>query len=387
MDDESQHLPPDFALLTLARRPTDIFNRRDPSLCRAGIQRPRYVVVSLESRDRLVTLKRGAKSVAGAPSFEKEEEASSFCRDRGDGIVFRGYRGEVRKGTAEVFFRKVKVWKDDGDGDAKRMPVTTIAKSVDANERGGRKRGNFCGRIYTSEIDGTIQLKMSIGRGGGSAYGNHSAVENAFRMNGVVILDDCNFHESVHLDSFDVDRTLTLVPADGEFPFLNYRITQEFKPPFRINALIEETGLLKADFRSSIIADKILVQIPLPAYTANAYLRVRAKLMQPHARMGKNLIFQTASIFALPIILSALGYIRIVGGSELTLQAKLTFSQESLGNITKEAGPLSMTFTIPMVNPSRLLVKYLHITKKWKSYNPYRWVRYATHSNSYVAGL
>ncbi|CAN6722262.1 unnamed protein product [Malus baccata var. baccata] len=132
MDDESQHLPPDFALLTLARRPTDIFNRRDPSFCRAGIQRPRYVVVSLESRDRLVTLKRGAKSVAGAPSFEKEEEASSFCGDRGDGIVFRGCkshsrslafdsnlqnRGEVRKGTAEVFFRKVKVWKDDGDGD------------------------------------------------------------------------------------------------------------------------------------------------------------------------------------------------------------------------------------------------------------------------------
>ncbi|KAM2491276.1 hypothetical protein PS1_042960 [Malus domestica] len=167
------------------------------------------------------------------------------------------------------------------------MPVTTIAKSVDANERGGRKRGNFCGRIYTSEIDGTIQLKMSIGRGGGSAYGNHSAVENAFRRTGVVILDDCNFHESVHLDSFNVDRTLTL----------------------------------------------------------------------------------------------------IVGGSELTLQAKLTFSQESLGNITKEAGPLSMTFTIPIVNASRLLVKYLHITKKWKSYNPYRWVRYATHSNSYVAGL
>ncbi|KAM1773065.1 hypothetical protein COP1_042575 [Malus domestica] len=112
--------------------------------------------------------------------------------------------------------------------------------------------------------------------------------------------------------------------------------------------------------------------------------------------MGKNLIFQTGSIFALPIILSALGHIRvsfklepgaIVGGSELTLQAKLTFSQESLGNITKEAGPLSMTFTIPIVNASRLLVKYLHITKKWKSYNPYRWVRYATHSNSYVAGL
>lgn len=28
---------------------------------------------------------------------------------------------------------------------------------------------------------------------------------------GSVVLDDCNFHESVRLDSFDVDKTLTLV--------------------------------------------------------------------------------------------------------------------------------------------------------------------------------
>ena len=28
---------------------------------------------------------------------------------------------------------------------------------------------------------------------------------------GIVMLDDCNFHESVRLDDFDLDRTLTLV--------------------------------------------------------------------------------------------------------------------------------------------------------------------------------
>lgn len=28
---------------------------------------------------------------------------------------------------------------------------------------------------------------------------------------GAVILDDCNFHESVRLDNFEVDKTLTLV--------------------------------------------------------------------------------------------------------------------------------------------------------------------------------
>ncbi|GMH00247.1 hypothetical protein Nepgr_002086 [Nepenthes gracilis] len=52
-------------------------------------------------------------------------------------------------------------------------------------------------------------------------------------------------------------------------------------------------------------------------------------------------------------------------------RAELSFSRESHGNITKEASPVSMMFTIAMYNASRL-----QIAKKLKSYNPYRWVRY-----------
>ncbi|KAL6207467.1 hypothetical protein ACLB2K_018425 [Fragaria x ananassa] len=439
---------------------------------------------------------------------------------RGDNIVFRDYRGEVPKGSAEIFFRKVKFWKEDGEGDAppvfnvdgvnyfhvkdagllfvattrlnvspslvlellrriarvikdylgilseeslrknfvlvyelldevidfgfvqttstevlksyvfnepiavyadhlqslgpaaifmaKRMPVTTIAKSVLANERGGRKREEIfvdiienlsvtfssSGYILTSEIDGTIQLKsyltgnpdirvalneeVSIGRDGGSSYDYGSPFGS-----GPVILDDCNFHESVRLDNFDIDRTLTLGSPDGEFPVMNYRITQEFKPPFRINVLIEESGSLKAEvtikvhgeFPSSIIAEKIMVQLPVPSYTT----RVSFEL-EPGA-VGNTTDFKEANKRI------EWGLKKIVGGSEHTLHAKLTFAQELRGNITKEAGPVSMTFTIPMYNASRLQVKYLHISKKSKSYNPYRWVRYVTQSNSYVARL
>ncbi|KAG6786343.1 hypothetical protein POTOM_007943 [Populus tomentosa] len=425
---------------------------------------------------------------------------------RGDNIVFRDYRGEVPKGSAEIFFRKVKFWKEDGEEEAppvfvgilfanvdgvnyfhvkvvgllfvattrvnvspslvlellqriarvikdylgvlnedslrknfvlvyelldevidfgyvqttstellksyvfneplvvdaarlqplspaaifmqgtKRMPGTAVTKSVVANEPGGRKREEIfvdiiekisvtfssSGYILTSEIDGTIQMKsylsgnpeirlalnedLSIGRGDyRSSFGS-----------GSVILDDCNFHESVRLDNFDLDRTLTLVPPDGEFPVMNYRMTQEFKPPFRINTLIEEAGALKAEvilkvsaeFPSSITANTIIVQMPLPKYTTSC---------DPPFTISTSL--------------------RIVGGSEHTLRAKLTFSQELHGNITKEAGPVSMTFTIPMYNASRLQVKYLQIAKKSSTYNPYRWVRYVTQANSYVARI
>ncbi|XP_008219283.1 PREDICTED: AP-4 complex subunit mu [Prunus mume] len=441
---------------------------------------------------------------------------------RGDNIVFRDYRGEVPKGSAEIFFRKVKFWKEDGQEEAppvfnvdgvnyfhvkvvgllfvattranvspslvlellqriarvikdyvgvlnedsirknfvlvyelldevidfgfvqttstellksyifnepiildsarlssigptglfmqgtKRMPGTAVTKSVVASEPGGRKREEIFvdiiekisvtfsiqGYILTSEIDGTIQMKsyltgnpeirlalnedLSIGRGGGSAYDYRSSFGS-----GAVILDDCNFHESVRLDNFEVDKTLTLVPPDGEFPVMNYRMTQEFKPPFRINALIEEAGALKAEvilkifaeFPSNITSNTIAVQMPLPKYT------IRASFELEPGAVGQTTDFKEANKRL------EWGLKKIVGGSEHTLRARLTFSPEAHGNITKESGPVSMTFTIPMYNSSRLQVKYLQIAKKSGTYNPYRWVRYVTLANSYVARI
>ncbi|KAG2698774.1 hypothetical protein I3760_07G164000 [Carya illinoinensis] len=402
---------------------------------------------------------------------------------RGDNIVFRDYRGEVQKGSAEVFFRKVKFWKEDGQEEAppvfnvdgvnyfhvkvvgllfvattrvnvspslvlellqriarvikdylgilnedslrknfvlvyelldeviqggKRMPGTAVTKSVVATEPGGRMREEIfvdiiekisitfssSGYILTSEIDGTIQMKsylsgnpeirvalnddLGIGKDGRPTYDYRSSSGS-----GAVILDDCNFHESVRLDSFDSEKTLSLVPPDGEFTVMNYRMTQEFKPPFRINTLIEEAGALKAEviikvraeFSSSITANTIMVLMPLPKYTSRASFE-----LEPGA-VGQTMDFKEANKRL------EWGLKKIVGGSEHTLRAKLTFSQESHGNITKESGPVSMTFTIPMYNASRLQVKYLQIAKKSGTYNPYRWVRYVTQANSYVARI
>ncbi|KAL1538497.1 AP-4 complex subunit mu [Salvia divinorum] len=417
---------------------------------------------------------------------------------RGDNIVFRDYRRDVQKGSAEIFFRKVKFWKDDGKEEAppvfnldgvnyfhvkriaraikdylgvlseesmrknfvlvyelldevidfgyvqttstevlksyvfnepivvdaarlptlgpaalfmqgnKRMPGTAVTKSVVANDPGGRKREEIfvdiiekisvtfssSGYVLTSEIDGTIQMKsyltgnpeirlalnddLHIGRGSVPSFGYSGSSGT-----GAVILDDCNFHESVHMDNFDIDRTLSLVPPDGEFPVMNYRITQEFKPPFTINTLIEEAGSLKAEvilkiraeFPSSITANTILIEMPLPTYTTRVNFDLERGIV------GQNADFKESQKKL------EWNIKKIVGGSEHTLRAKLTFSQELHGNITKEAGPVSLTFTIPMYNPSRLQVKYLQIAKKGKTTNPYRWVRYVTQANSYVARI
>ena len=60
---------------------------------------------------------------------------------------------------------------------------------------------------------------LAIGRregGSASSFGGGYPSE-------VVMLDDCNFHESVSLDRFDAERTLELKPPDGEFALMNYR--------------------------------------------------------------------------------------------------------------------------------------------------------------------
>jgi len=50
-------------------------------------------------------------------------------------------------------------------------------------------------------------------------------------------------------------------------------------------------------------------------------------------------------------------------------------------------GPIAMNFEVPMFNASGLNIRFLKITERSKSYNPHRWVRYVTRSNSYVCRL
>ncbi|XP_042939100.1 AP-4 complex subunit mu-like [Carya illinoinensis] len=219
-----------------------------------------------------------------------------------------------------------------------RLPGTAVTKSVVATEPGGQTREEIFVDIIekisiTFSSNRKIQMKsyltgnpeirlafndnLGIGRDRRSVYDYGSSSGS-----GAVILDDCNFHELVRLDSFAIEKTLSLVPPDAEFTVMSYRMTQEFKPPFRINTLIEKAGALKvptvrADFPSSITANTILVLMPLPKCTTRASFE-----LEPEAT-GQTADFkETHKRFEW-------GLKKIVGRSEHTLHAKLTFSMES----------------------------------------------------------
>lgn len=80
---------------------------------------------------------------------------------------------------------------------------------------------------------------------------------------------------------------------------------------------------------------------------------------------------------------------KFTGGSEIVLKARINLSQALKPDQNKASmlGPINVSFEIPMYNTSKMQVRYLRIRERHKSYNPYRWVRYVTQSNSYVCRL
>ena len=243
---------------------------------------------------------------------------------------------------------------------------------------------NASGFVVSSSIDGSILMKsflsgnpelrvalnedLVIGRGG--AYGS-------------VVLDDCNFHECVHLDEFETSRTIHFIPPDGEFSVLNYRVTADFRCPFKIFPTMEESGPYKLELICMIRADipdgnhgtNVVVKIPVPRATASAFVEMAAEVPGCTAEYNnaeKKIIWTIR---------------KFPGGSEMSIRAKITLDTPVTSAHKREVGPISMGFEIPMYNVSNLQVRYLRISETHKSYNPYRWVRYITQSSSYVCRL
>lgn len=244
---------------------------------------------------------------------------------------------------------------------------------------------NASGTIVNSSIDGSILMKsflsgnpelrlalnedLVIGKGSGAL--------------GSVVLDDCNFHECVHLDEFETARTLHFLPPDGEFVVLNYRITADFRCPFRISPTIEETGPYKLDIICVVRADipeanhgtNVVIRVPLPRATVSCTFHFPTEVPGSAAEYNSTEKRAVWTVRKFP------------GSAEMVLRIKVTVDQPVSALHKREIGPVSMGFEIPMYNVSSLQVRYLRISETHKSYNPYRWVRYITQSSSYVSRL
>jgi len=243
------------------------------------------------------------------------------------------------------------------------------------------------GFVINSAIDGSIQMKSYlmgnpelrlalnediVVKGQNGPHGGY----------GAVVLDDCNFHECVDLSEFGDQRTLCFYPPDGEFTVMNYRITGDFRVPFRIFPtceqqtphMLEVTIKVRADIPEQNYGGNVQIACAMPKSAASV-----------STSLGSSLTGQSAEYLAAEH--------RVVwcikkfqGGTEATIKCRVALSSPATSNQSakKEVGPVSLTFEIPMYNVSNLQVRHLRISERHKSSNPCRWVRYVTQPSSYV---
>merc|ERR1712176_476436 len=245
------------------------------------------------------------------------------------------------------------------------------------------------GFVVNSAIDGCIQMKSYLmGNPELKLVLNEDIQIKNQNLGGLgggygaVTLDDCNFHECVDLEDFNDQRTLAFYPPDGEFSVMNYRITGDFRVPFRIFPFVEQqtphkieiTIKVRADIPEQNYGGNVQISCVLPKTTATCSTELG------EVRTGQTAEYLSSEQRLLWTVK------KFQGGTELTIKARVSLSSaiQNQQNIKKELGPVSLNFEVPMYNVSNLQVRYLRIAEQHKSYNPCRWVRYVTQSSSYV---
>ena len=271
---------------------------------------------------------------------------------------------------------------------------------------------NTNGYVLNSSIEGCIQMKSYLSGNPGLRIAlNEDLIvgkENASGGYGGLVLDDCNFHECINVDDFEGGRTLALIPPDGEFVAMNYRVTSEFRAPFRIFPVLEESSQFKVELVLRVRADipekthgsNVVIRFPVPKTASSVTCDV-----VPDALFAERAGAGAARGVAAAVAgggagrAAAVGSVaeysakdrevvwtlkKFPGGTEATLRTRITLSAPSGPTLRKELGPISMAFEIPNHNVSGLNVRYLRIAETHKNYQPRRWVRYVVTSNSYT---
>merc|ERR1711920_84858 len=137
--------------------------------------------------------------------------------------------------------------------------------------------------------------------------------------------------------------------GDGEFSVMNYRITGDFRVPFRIFPFVEQQASHKIEITIKVRAD-----IPEQNYGGN--VQVSCMLPKTATSVSNDLggaTGQSAEYLAAEhrVVWSIK---KFQGGSESTLKSRVTLSSpvSNSSNIKKEVGPVSLNFEIPMYNVS-----------------------------------
>ena len=244
---------------------------------------------------------------------------------------------------------------------------------------------NSSGKLINSDVDGCIKMKSFL-KGCPEltiVLNDEIAIGKGECNYGRTSIEDCNFYHSVQTRDLESKRTLHLIPPEGEFILMNYRISNEFTPPFKFYITVEENDYkltlrikLQANFSDKFFGGNIIVKFNIPKSSQSVYteLPIKNKSVQKVDYIQS----EHTVMWKVP---------KLQGGSEASLNTKITLQNNNPKECRNELGPITMSFDLPHFNISKLQIKDLKVNTNDKKYNAARWVRVITKSNSYVARI
>jgi len=239
------------------------------------------------------------------------------------------------------------------------------------------------GTILRNDVSGVIMVKCYLSGTPECKFGLNDKLlldneakakkANTRRPGSGIEIDDVSFHQCVKLGKFDVDRTISFVPPDGEFQLMSYRITENVNLPFRVLPVVKELGRtrleinikVKSMFTFKLFATNVVIKIPLPKNTAHAKVSAASGKCKYEPDQG-GVIWKIR---------------RFPGDTEYFMSGEVEM-MATMGNTAWSRPPITMDFQVPMFAASGLHVRFLKVFEK-SNYQTIKWVRYITKAGQY----
>ncbi|KAF7792192.1 hypothetical protein EIP86_003224 [Pleurotus ostreatoroseus] len=272
-------------------------------------------------------------------------------------------------------------------------PVTDVTNAVSWRSQGIKYRKNevfldviesvnllvnASGVVVRSEILGAIKMKCYLSGMPELRLGLNDKV--MFDTTGqtargrAIEMEDAKFHQCVRLSRFEIDRTISFIPPDGEFELMSYRISTPVKPLVWAEATVEQRGsrleylvTVKAQFKRKSSASEVEIAVPVPEDVDSPKFR---------AASGRATYVPARAAFVWKLK-------GLAGGSEYLLRAHFGLpsvrgeAEADPANAPHKRTPITVEFEIPYFTVSGIQVRYLKVVEK-SGYQAMPWVRYIT---------
>ena len=251
------------------------------------------------------------------------------------------------------------------------------------NSKGNLVNLGICGCIkMKSYLKNNPELKITL-----SDEIRIANSQSSYMNSSIPTMSEYNFHPKVKYKDFENSKIIYLTPPDGEFILMNYSMSNDFTPPFRIyptiiddNYKIELKINLQSTFDKNTFAGNVTVKFNVPKNTNNVHFQLEkdAKILDKL----NPVIQKTDYILSEKICYWKIG--KIQGGQSKDLITKITLLDNNIAKAKRELGPITISFDMPNFNYSKVQIKECAILTNDKKYNPMKWLRVLTQAYSYV---